>query len=203
MGPAAAMVCALRFVEQVVEKGIIGTSATVQTLWELPARYAAAHSVDVDLFGEARQPLALIGGEAMCELAFPLRWKLLEGLRVPDPPVWDLLQVVHGPLQSFYESSITLLVIENQARPYERQLIDRLASLLEPTRPRLLRFSVDTGKEETPLSLLSGLLMIDAGLNAALLQTLNTHPIELAHWPLRNSDAALYAACPQTFGLSE
>ena len=145
----------------------------------------------MDLFGDRRRPIALVGGEAFCELAMPLRWKLLEGLRVPDPPVWDLLQIVHGPLQSFFTAPLTLLLFLDSSRPHEALLADRLTDLLDETRHRVLRipYTQEGGAE---------LLLLDGWLNAALLRTLESHPLELSCWPLRGEDGPLYDVSPAT-----
>lgn len=194
IGPAVALLCALRFVNL-----LSGASAAANAaLDDLPARYAAAldQGADLDLFGGARRPIALVGGEMLCELAFPLRWKLLEGLRVPDPPVWDLLQVVHGPIQAFFDSPLTLLLFADSARPHESALIDRLAGLLDPERHHLLRLPFADGAGEHGQG--HGLLLLDGCLNAALLRTLAAHPLELGRWPLRGADGPLYDIAPAT-----
>lgn len=179
VGPAAALACGLLF---------LSLFSGSEPPANLSARYAEglfAHS-EMELFGDARRPIAFVGGDALCELLFPLRWKLLEGLRVPDPPVWDLMQVVHGPLQSFYESPITLLGFEQREAQHEAPLFSRLASLLDARRHRLLRLQID-GADGVSL------LYADAILNAAFLRTLKAHPLKLDDWPLRGADGALYA----------
>lgn len=193
LGPAVALFCALRFMSLLTP----ASAATQTALAELPARYAAAlaASAELELFGGLRRPIALVGGEALCELAFPLRWKLLEGLRVPDPPVWELLQIVHGPLQSFFDSPLTLLLFASSARPHEHALIERLAGLLEPTRHHLLRIPYAEDQDQDPGH---GILLLDACLNAALLRTLAEHPLELSRWPLRGADGPLYDLAPDS-----
>lgn len=185
IGPALAIFCALRFVQLLAPSSL--------ALAELPRRYAQAlaQEVHMDLFGDHRRPIALVGGEAFCELAMPLRWKLLEGLRVPDPPVWDLLQIVHGPIQSFFAAPLTLLLFLDSARPQEELLGKRLISLLDESRHQVLRipYTQQGGAE---------LLLLDARLNAALLRTLENHPLELSCWPLRGEDGPLYDVSPAT-----
>jgi hypothetical protein len=195
VGPAAALACALRFVE-------LCDPASSAPRAQLPL--PAATEPPIDLFSDGRHPLAIVAGDELCELSFPLRWKLLEGLRACDPPVWDFLQVIHGPLQAFYDAPLTLLTIERAAHPHERELADRLATLLHPGRHRLIRFTIPkaTAKAEPPArSLIADLLHIDAALNAALLHTVRTHDIDLGNWPLRNRDDALYAIDPATLNL--
>jgi creatinine amidohydrolase len=190
-GPAAALLCAVRFAMQ-----CRGDSASALPLLSaLPARYEGALRDGVELFGSERRPICIVAGPELCELSFPLRWKLLEGLRVPDPPVWDLLQVVHGPLQSFFDAPMTLLGLHFHNRPHERLFLDRLEALLEPRRHRLLRFELSGSLEEA-------LLFLDARLNAALLRTLLFHPLDLCSWPKQECDGPLYAIDPEELGLT-
>jgi len=138
--------------------------------------------------GGAVQPIALVASGRYAEGCHGLRCKLLEGLLVPEPPIWDLLQIPHGPLQSFYERVQTLLVLE-RAEPHERPLLDRLAALLVPERHALVRLP----------STLPGMLAWfehDALLNALVVAAVRELGRDLTRWPAQGRDGALYDLAP-------
>lgn len=202
VGPAAALVGILRFVNLMQQPAPLDESL----FSTLPSAYEAAQARRVDLFSGQRRPLAIVAGEDLCELAFPLRWKLLEGLRVPDPPVWDFLQIIHGPLQAIYDTPLTLLCFERNAQTCDRDFVSRLASLIEPQRHQLVRFAIPSLQAElatTPLGPLIQLLLLDGALNGALVATVANDPqqLHLGDWPLRHRDGALYEIDPATLQL--
>jgi creatinine amidohydrolase len=201
VGPAAALAAIARFID-LFPQASTQRLASRPPLAKLADHYAAALERPQRFFVGEKQPLAIVTGGDFCELAFPLRWKLLEGLRISDPPIWDFLQVIHGPLQAFYDAPMTLVSIEREAQPESRALIDRLATLIDPSRHQLVRFTVPRIEPaETPTALLSELLLLDAAWNAALLETIAAQSINLADWPLRNRDGALYEIDPETLKL--
>lgn len=202
VGPAAALAGILRFLNLLQSPAPLPESL----FSTLPAAYQAAQARRVELFDNARRPLAIVAGEDLCELAFPLRWKLLEGLRVPDPPVWDFLQIIHGPLQAVYDSPLTLLCFERAAPTSDRDFVTRLESLLDPARHRIVRFAIPSLHSElakTPLGPLVQLLLLDGELNGALAATVmsDPQPLHLGDWPLRQRDGALYDIDPATLQL--
>ncbi len=129
-------------------------------------------------------PLALVTAGPRGPLAHGLRWKLLESLAVGDPPVWDVLQVAHGPFQQFYDGPLTLVSLEHDVAA-ERRLFDRLASMLVPDRHRLIRL---VAKHPLPVSWFEH----DAMLNQLVLRTLSHEPRDLVDWPGKGADHALY-----------
>lgn len=170
LGPAAATLAALRF------------ACPERDLSELPARVAAAASRATEaLTGEVAFVTAH-GYDAYCH---GLAWKWHEGLYRPPPPIWDALQVVHGPLQSFYERPQTLLALCHEGAATEARLFDRLESLLVPGRHKLVRL---TAAGPAPL----GLLEHDAMVNQLLLQAIAAADIDLSHWPAKDRDGAIY-----------
>lgn len=134
-------------------------------------------------------PIALVASGRHGAACHGHRWKLLEGLLVPDPPVWDVLQVAHGPLQSLYERPHTLVALERDEAAHEHALVDRLAEVLVPGRHVLHRIRAR----------LPGLLAWfehDAELDARLLATLRERPVDLASWPGKDRDGPLYGIAP-------
>lgn len=147
-------------------------------------------------------PVALIASGRYANACFGLRWKLLEGLQLPDPPIWDLLQVAHGPLQSIWTRSQTLLVLQRAAAPHEAPLQGALAAVFCSPRHRIVTL---------PASHLPGLLAYfehDAQLNRLVLDGLEHRAalrpgdpapcpaIDLMDWPGRGHDGPLYDLAP-------
>jgi hypothetical protein len=187
LGPAVAVLAAIRLADAITSESDAAAGGVDAD--DLRARVARALAAGVDLFGDARRPIAIVAEPALCELAMPLRWKLLEGLRVPDPPVWDPLQVAHGPLQALYQERATVIALRTDALdPVMDDLFARLRSVLHPDHQRWIELRVAPG----PLALLE----LDARLDAALLATLARHPLALDDWPTRGHDGPVYDVDP-------
>ena len=132
------------------------------------------------------QPVVLVGAGETSAYLHGQRWKLLEGLGVPDPPVYDVLQVAHGPLQQFYHHPISVLAV-SQSRE-EDALFDRLSQVLRPHhRLRRLRLERPLPESWPQLELWFDDLMI---------ATLQERPRDLIEWPGKDADAELYALDP-------
>jgi hypothetical protein len=134
--------------------------------------------------------IASLGGVAIVtcdpglELAHGLRWKWLEGPGTCDPPCWDVLQVVHGPLQHLLERPRLLLALEPAGDPGATALLDRLESLLgDASAMRRLR-ARSAGA--------AGFFDYDAGFNALVCAALARAPRDLVRWPGLGRDGALY-----------
>lgn len=156
----------------------------------------------LELVGEAvsealdRAPEVLLGdgpSDQLCALVIAgdggprvhgLRWKLLEALPLGDPPVWDVLQFAHGPFQQYFDHPATLITLEHDD-PVERELFDRLATLVTPRGHRLVRL---VARLPDPLSWFEH----DAMLDALALRQLRHGPRDLIHWPGKGCDLPLY-----------
>ncbi len=182
VGPAVAMLAAVDLAAR-----IIGDAQTVKQLDQVPQAVAAAFAAAqqrlaaLPLAQLGRSPLALVSVGSSSDRTHGLRWKLLEGLGHMDPPVWDLLQVSHGPLQHFYERQLALLVLASEAHP----LVERLAQLCRPERHLLVPLPASL---PPPLDLFEH----DAALNALLLGVLAVSPRDLSAWPAQGLDGPLY-----------
>ncbi|MEO6951260.1 MAG: hypothetical protein ABI321_05550 [Polyangia bacterium] len=183
VGPSVALCAAVR-----IAHAVTGRSEDLSVLPGVVARRLAEPAPD--LFGASRRPLALVVDDRLIDVAMPLRWKLLEGLRVNDPPVWDVLQVAHGPLQSFYEHETTLLVVRG-APARHAGLYDGLRSVLVPGRHRVVELDATLEGD-------AAIVELDVALDAALLATLRHHPVTLDDWPSRGLDGPLYDVRPKT-----
>lgn len=180
-GPAAASLLGLRLL------AALARAAGRAPAWEgllpqVPAAVLAAAGVAAAAQA-LHGPLAFVTSGGYGELCHGLRWKLLEGLWREEPPCWDVLQVAHGPLQSFYEGSMTLLGLRRPEEPEE--LYQRLRQVLVPARHTLLLMPA---RLPAPLSFFEH----DAQCNALLLRALQERPRDLRAWPARGRDQALY-----------
>jgi hypothetical protein len=117
------------------------------------------------------------------ELATGLRQKLLEGLGRCE--LWEACGLVHGPLQSFFAETATILVLRDEADERQHELGRRLALVVDPARHAMVEV---VSTLPGPLALLE----LDATLNALLWRALQRHPRDLAEWPGKGRDAAIY-----------
>lgn len=173
VGPTVATLVALR-----IGATLARDERMLAKLAEAPSVYRSTVEAGTVLGG----PMALVTAGIPAESAHAQRWKLLEGLLVRDPPVWDVLQVAHGPLQSFHDWPMTLLVLEDARAS---SLVDRLNETLVPGRHRTIRLVTSRGDA---LSFFEHAASVDA----LLLATLEASPRDLYDWPARGADGPLY-----------
>lgn len=192
-GPAAAQLAAVQFA-QALAAGL-GLVPPRWVLSDVPdaVRSAAARARRAAADAGVRigaPPLAILASQGLTDCCHGLRWKLLEGLGQPDPPVWDALLWAHGPLQQIYLRAQTLVALSRPDEPLDAALLDRLAQILIPARHRLLRLA---SALPGPLSLLDH----DAQLNALVLDALaapdpGSPPWDGLRWPAQGADGPLY-----------
>lgn len=177
------------------------------TLDALPAIYAQdAPPLSLRL-GEGLPPVALVAGGRYLPACFGLRWKILEGLHLPDPPIWDLLQVAHGPLQSIWRRPHTLLLLSRAGLAHEASLWPRLAQVFAAPQHQLVSLLAT----RLPGSL--AYFEHDAQLNGLIVEALRgenrasrsapsqPEAIDLIDWPGRGSDGPLYGLAPDAADL--
>jgi creatinine amidohydrolase len=196
IGPAVHCFAAALWVDRLAARAGLAPTAYSPALARVAESYLPANVVrrlgDATLIDrDALPPIALVAGGRYAEYVFGLRWKLLEGLHVPDPPVWDLLQVAHGPFQQLFDERMTLLVLERADAPHETPLIDRLAQLLVPERHRLIRLAAT-------LPGACAWFEHDAQLDALVVDAIGRRGIDLADWPGKGHDGPLYDVSPET-----
>lgn len=180
-GPVAATLCALRLVECVAP----GSTLSRDVIDAIPEAYARALAEGADVEPVRGEHLALITTRGGYDLAHGLRWEWLEGPGGVDPPVWDVLQFVHGPFQLIADERATLVALEHADDPGGSALVDRLAELLDPARHRLLRL-------RATLPGAAGFFEHDARWSRLVTATLAARPRDLVDWPGRGRDHALY-----------
>lgn len=112
--------------------------------------------------------------------------KLVEGLGLVDPPLWDACAVVHGPFQAFYERPLALLCFAARDDAAAARLLRGLAQSVVPERHRLWLHE----------STLPGTLAVfehDAAVLGLVLGQLARAPRDLIAWPGQGADTAIYA----------
>lgn len=128
-------------------------------------------------------PLAIVttGPQATARAA---AWKILEGWSAPEPPVWDVLEVAHGPFQQLYAAPACLVVLERRAAE-DAELVARLVAMLAPERHALVRLASELPEELAPLE-------HDALVDALVLAGLRARPRDLEDWDGKGRDGPLY-----------
>jgi len=180
LGPLAAYAAALRLA------ALLGAPLALDPARLAPALAAAAAAGEAVPDAALDAPLAFLASGAHVELTRTLPLKMLEGLLVPAPPVWELLHVAHGPFQQAFAGAHTFLALARADAPDEGALLARLASMLDPTRHRLIRLGATL---PGPLAVLEH----EVATTALLLGAIARRGIDQARWPGRERDAALYA----------
>ena len=120
-------------------------------------------------------------------LAANLQYKVLEGMLLALPPVWDLLEFAHGPLQQGFAGPMTLLALTHAGDGAERALLDRVAATLAPDRHRIVELE----------AALPGALAIfehEAMFDRLMLRWIAKRRLDQTNWPGRGRDRALYEA---------
>ncbi len=165
----------------------------IRALQALPDLYQQqlAQAPQTVLFPHGQlQRLVLLAGGRYGSACFGLRWKLLEGLLLADPPVYDLLQVAHGPLQSLWNQPAVLLLLERHDAPHEETLYARIRQVFSAPHHHIVSLRAQTHP---------GLLCYfehAALLDALLLDALRRFDPPLERWPGQHQDGPLYDFAP-------
>ncbi len=182
LGPPLAMLAAVLFAHVAARvplpDGELERLAPALLAAELRAQRALAALPERAL----RAPLAFVTSGRAPELGVGLAIKWLEGLGRPEPPVWDVLEIAHGPFHVFYTEP-RLLVALGAAAP--SPLVQRLAGMLAPDRHALVHLP-------TALESACARLEIEVAVNALFLAVFAAEPRELSDWPSKGLDEALY-----------
>jgi len=191
MGPATGMLAAITLVER--RRHEAGLESLCHALAAIPAAVESAPERAEEACRQVTNvPVAALDGPCAFVtigrdpvLLQGFQWKWLEGLRVPEPFGWDLLEVAHGPVQSVAERPIPFVVFADATHGRDSSLIGRLRAVIGPLGCPVF---VLTSELPWPLSLLDH----DAQLNALLLRLLGERPRDLGTAAGRWDDRALY-----------
>jgi fructoselysine-6-P-deglycase FrlB-like protein len=194
LGPAAATVTALRWVAELARALGLREPDFARKLGGVPAAVRAAVERAGDAAARVRPALqgrlAFVAAGRALSLASALPLKWIEGVGGLEPPLWDVLGFVHGPLQAMFEEPVALVALET---PGQRDLFDRLARVIVPGRHTLVRLEATL---PPPLCVLEH----DAMVSRLVLAALEASPRDLLEWPGKGADAPLYELAPRPSG---
>jgi len=191
VGPAAASLAALALCRARLEaEGRASAALDAGELAALPAavRGAAARvlsALPAEADAALTRPVAFVTAGHTLELHQGLRNKWLETLPCAEPPMWDVLGFVHGPLQEVHPREATIITLEREGQPRQRALFDRLAGMLAPERHTLVRLC-------STLAGFASVLEHDAMVNELVLRALRLTPRDTSGWLGSDVDAPLY-----------
>ena len=185
-GPLAGYAIAYRLAAAIVDAagGDIAPYAldAHRTAAAMRAAGAAARRLPADLLdGET----ALLASGGYDQLAGNLSLTIAEGLYVTPPPVWDLVELAHGPFQQLFERPATLLALARRGAAGERDLLSRAACLLDRRRHRLVRLPATLPGAQ---ALFEHQMMIDA----LVLRAIAARRLDPARWPGIGRDGPIY-----------
>lgn len=143
---------------------------------------SAFHRAQSQTVPPSSAPAAFVCAGLTPSTLFGLSAKWGETLFDGPPPIFDALELGHGPLQCLFASDRTLVVF---ARPEQRTLLARVQAVLDPRRHTLITLEA---RLPGPLALFEW----SSGLDALLLSRLERSPPRGRDWPARSRDAPLY-----------
>jgi creatinine amidohydrolase len=186
VGPMTGYVAALRIARAIAPAGAalrFDPARAAEEVDRAPARIGGdLPELAPESFDE---PTAFVAQGAYVECVENLAEKVLEGMLRPRPPIWEILEIAHGPLQQAYTGRATFLALSRGHAPLEQGLLERLERCLDPARHRLLRLAARaTGFE--------AIFEHEALMNEALLRYLRARQVDQVDWPGRGADAPLY-----------
>ncbi len=137
----------------------------------------AAHELETNLM--------LLASGTHCERLENLRLKFLEGTLRPAPPVWDVLDLAHGPFQQMFARRVTLIALARADAGREDEMLARISTMLDPGRHRLVRLAAEL---PGPLAIFEH----EALMNELMLRYISERRIDPCDWPGRGADTPLY-----------
>ena len=186
VGPMAGYLCALHAAAALAPGAVPpwNLETICSALEAAPARVdrmLAAYDV-----ARLRDGVTFLTSGTYGELTDNLRYKVMEGMLLPAPPVWDLLELAHGPLQQTYAGPMTLIALTRaDAAPAENELLACVERALDSDRHVLLRLD----------AALPGALAIfehEALFNELMLRFIAARAVDQVGWPGRDKDRELY-----------
>jgi hypothetical protein len=184
LGPTASALQSVRWAagfgkEEALRRTLVGLSIAVNASQDRANEIAGTLNPEV-LLGDVG--FVTIGGYG--DACRGLSWKWMEGLWATEPPLWDILQVAHGPLQTFWNREITLIALTDDSESAAALLV-RLQRVIHPERHRLVCL-----KATTPGAL--AIFEHGAALDRLMIAALKAQPRDLGSWPAKGADEPLY-----------
>jgi creatinine amidohydrolase len=178
-GPVCGFLCVLRLARAL---GVPIEMPATSLDAALAAAPAAAAGVTAAMLAA---PLAFVVSGTYRELATNVRFKVLEGMLRPLPPMWDVLELAHGPFQQATRGAATFLALTRPDAPHDEPLLQRFEAMLDPACHTLVRLRASL---PAPFAVLEH----EMQLNAVLLRDLAARGVDQVRWPGRGADAPLY-----------
>ncbi|HRI64475.1 MAG TPA: hypothetical protein PK156_09550 [Polyangium sp.] len=133
----------------------------------------------------AQPPAFLVYGTDGVERNFLLRWTLLECFDNYDPPTWDMMSFAHGAFQNTFNNPRTLILLRSLEDRVVKPLVDRVRDMLSQTPHSLIDVSSELPRPWCTMEHL-------AAVQSFMLEHLRQNPRDLANWPGRGLDGAIY-----------
>ena len=183
IGPMCGYWTAVRIARELGTRLGAGDALPAVGIDEVCERIAdAAPDVDPGWFDS---DIAFLTSGTYGELTTNLRNKVLEGWLRPLPPVFDVLEMAHGPFQQAWPREVTFLLLSRADAPGERELVTRLRSMLDAGRHRLIALDA---RLPGPFAIFEH----EAKLDFLLLDFIRSRHVDPADWPGRGEDEPLY-----------
>ncbi|EAU64608.1 creatininase subfamily, putative [Stigmatella aurantiaca DW4/3-1] len=196
LGPMAGYLCALRMAQAIGERA--GLASLSVDLDAICSRIDQAEAVvEAGFVGRDLSTLpgelAFLASGAYGELTANLRYKVLEGMLAPLPPVWDWLHFAHGPFQQSHDQRAVFIALTHEGEPRETGWLSRLETMLVPERHALVRWE---SRLPGPLAIFEH----EALLNHLMLRVIEARRIDQVRWPGRGLDGPIYDVGAETSG---
>lgn len=203
LGPMLGYLAALRLGEAIAraagaEEGPkrVGVELLCTAISKTEGHLSDVLGEEASLAGVLGGPLVLLTSGGYGEAVENLRTKVLEGMGLPLPPLWDLLEFSHGGFQNFYSQSGTAIALTRAGAPLEAGWMERARGMLDSGRHRWL---------ELPASLPWPYCVFEheAYFNSLMVRWLEERETNLWDWPGRGLDGPLYDLAPSSLTVSE
>ncbi len=188
VGPMTGFAVALRFAAAASRSGVPWHGVSAEQICRAVAGAGGKlgrQAGDVCAADLEQNPVFVASGAHTARLE-NLRLKFLEGTLRPAPPVWDLLDLAHGPFQQMFAQRATVIALARADATGEVELFERVSAMLDPGRHRLVRLEADL---PGPLAVFEH----EALMNELVLRYMSERRIDPRHWPGKEADGPLYS----------
>lgn len=166
-------------------------AAAIQAAWKRAPQLVASAFPGAELLHFGRD-LSFLTSGGYGERVQGLRHKFLEGMGLPWPPLWDLLDFAHGPFQEHADRACEIVVLARSGAPAEESLLFECKRMLDPQHHRLRILRAEL---RDPLSVFEH----EAQGNHLVLRWLAERKRDPRCWAGQGRDAPLYERSPGAF----